>query len=496
MPRASDAVGMVDDRLGFRTIREEVSTTLPVEGALPDWLSGTFLVNGPGQFEVDGRPLGHWFDGLAMLRRFAVGDGTVEYANRFLRSEEFRHVREVGRLARDQFGTTAKRSTVDRLRGLVAPTLTDNASIGVDWIGDTFVAVTETPRMVAFDPETLDGGSTVRFDDDLAATGTLGHPQWDPRCDDFVNVGVRYGPRGGRYRLYRRDREAPRRELLGTAGSDRPSYVHSFALTEEYAVLAEPPLVVTSAALLRNRPFVEALEWCPERGTRFTIFDRHTGAVVDRPVADPFFVFHHANAYQDDGAIVVDLVAYDGPRAVTDLSLSHLRSDTPLPPGELRRYRLDLWATGATVAGERLHPGPVAFPTTDYRRRNTYRYRYVYAAGSRERPAADHPDRLLKVDVEAGREVASWRESACYPGEAIFVPAGDGAARTAPPTSDEDDGVLLSVVLDAAASRSFLLVLDAADLSERARAPLPHALPFGFHGQFFRDLADPIRSMA
>jgi beta,beta-carotene 9',10'-dioxygenase len=51
----------------------------------------------------------------------------------------------------------------------------------------------------------------------------------------------------------------------------------------------------------------------------------------------------------------------------------------------------------------------------------------------------------------------------------------------------EDDGVLLSVVLDAEESRSFLLVLDAADLSELARAQAPHHIPFGFHGQFARD---------
>ena len=55
-----------------------------------------------------------------------------------------------------------------------------------------------------------------------------------------------------------------------------------------------------------------------------------------------------------------------------------------------------------------------------------------------------------------------------------------------PGGEDEDDGVLLSVVLDADAERSFLLVLDAADLRELARAEVPHHIPFGFHGQFAR----------
>jgi carotenoid cleavage dioxygenase-like enzyme len=73
--------------------------------------------------------------------------------------------------------------------------------------------------------------------------------------------------------------------------------------------------------------------------------------------------------------------------------------------------------------------------------------------------------------------VRRWREPGTHPGEAVFVPRPAGTA--------EDDGVLLSVILDPARDRSVLVVLDAATLTERARAPLPHRLPYGFHGQFY-----------
>jgi carotenoid cleavage dioxygenase-like enzyme len=55
--------------------------------------------------------------------------------------------------------------------------------------------------------------------------------------------------------------------------------------------------------------------------------------------------------------------------------------------------------------------------------------------------------------------------------------------------------VLLSLALDGRADRSVLLCLDAETLTERARAPLPHRLPYGFHGQFY-GTTDPGRSMA
>jgi carotenoid cleavage dioxygenase-like enzyme len=55
-----------------------------------------------------------------------------------------------------------------------------------------------------------------------------------------------------------------------------------------------------------------------------------------------------------------------------------------------------------------------------------------------------------------------------------------------PDAAEEDAGVLLSIVLDGERGSSFLLVLDARDLSELARAEVPHHIPFGFHGQFAR----------
>jgi beta,beta-carotene 9',10'-dioxygenase len=53
---------------------------------------------------------------------------------------------------------------------------------------------------------------------------------------------------------------------------------------------------------------------------------------------------------------------------------------------------------------------------------------------------------------------------------------------------EEDDGVVLSVVLDSNKGNSFLLVLDAKSFEEIARAEVPHHIPFGFHGQYYEDI--------
>jgi hypothetical protein len=54
-----------------------------------------------------------------------------------------------------------------------------------------------------------------------------------------------------------------------------------------------------------------------------------------------------------------------------------------------------------------------------------------------------------------------------------------------PKGAEEDDGVLLSVVLDSEASKSFLLVVDARTMQEMGRADLPHHVPFSLGGEFF-----------
>ena len=85
-------------------------------------------------------------------------------------------------------------------------------------------------------------------------------------------------------------------------------------------------------------------------------------------------------------------------------------------------------------------------------------------------------DSLVKVDLEQNR-AASWHEAGCYPSEPIFV--------AAPKAVSEDEGVILSVVVDTRKGDSFLLVLCATTFKELARAEAPHHIPFGFHGQYF-----------
>ena len=81
-------------------------------------------------------------------------------------------------------------------------------------------------------------------------------------------------------------------------------------------------------------------------------------------------------------------------------------------------------------------------------------------------------DKLIKLNVESGQALKWVGKAGQFPSEPIFI------AR--PDAQNEDDGVVVSIVLDTTLSspKSFLLVLDAASFHELARVEVPAALPF------------------
>lgn len=466
-----------DRRLGFTSQEQEVSVgALPVEGKLPEWLTGSLVRVTPAKLEVGGRRLRHWFDGLAMLNVFSIRGDKVAYGSRFLESETYRTARERGEWKVAGFAQDPCRSIFKRFTAMFSPT--DNCNVNLARIGERYIALTETPMPLEFDPRTLDTLGPVRFDDSLGGRVTTAHPHHDRVRDELVNYVVHMGPRNS-YRLYGLPAESGERRLIASHPVKEPAYMHSFGMSERYLVLAEFPLVLNPLrTVFSGRPFIEKYRWKPERGTRFLVFDRETGELAGTCHAEPFFAFHHVNAFERDGRLMVDLCAYDDPSIIQALYLDEEGPVGPLPEAELRRYCLSL--EDGTAEAETIADGGLELPRIDYGRCNGRDYRFGYFTAIT--PGGAEPrwiDRLVKVDVGDGSK-REWYEHGCFPGEPIFV--------RAPGAHAEDDGVVLSVVLDSRAGVSFLLVLDASSFEELGRAQAPQHIPVAFHGEFFGEV--------
>lgn len=462
-------------RTGFATLDAEVEVdSLPVEGQIPDWLNGMLLRNGPAKFEAGERSVNHWFDGMAMLHRFSFAAGQVSYANRFLRSKAYREV-AAGRISYSEFATDPCRSVFKRLTTMFRPALSDNCNVSLTRLGDEYVAMTETPIPVSFDPQTLETLGVATPPPGHHATA---HPHYDPERGEMLAYVTKYGPRS-EYRLFaQRDGE---QRIIARHQVAEPSYMHSFAISERYLALVAFPFVLNPLGLiLGRRSFAESFEWKPERGTEILVFERETGALRGSYAAEPCFAFHHINAFErGEDELVIDMAAYDDASIVEGLYLDRVRRETPraAATAKVLRHTLDLGA--GTVAEERIGAAQIELPRIDYRERNGRDYRFVYGIGVHgdDPDAAEFTDQLVKVDVGSGAESAWW-EPGSFPGEPVFVPSPE-------PGRAEDEGVLLSVVLDGRASTSYLLVLDAATMAELGRARVPHHIPFGFHGDYF-----------
>lgn len=461
----------LDYARGFETLNGEARIdSLPVEGEIPGWLAGSLLRTGPAKFEAGERTMRHWFDGLAMLHRFGIEEGRVSYANRFLESKAYKAVRERGELSYSEFATDPCRSLYKRITSMFQPTLTDNANVNVVKLGERFVAMTETPIPVEFDPETLaTAGVAWKVPGEL----TTAHPHLDRGSAGSLNFAAKLGPKN-KYRFFLVPPGEGSPATIAEGPVKEPAYTHSFGLTERWIVLAEFPFVVNPLRLATSgRPYIENYRWKPELGTRFTLFDRSSGESVGPFETDAMFGFHHVNAYdRADGSVVADICTFPDAGIVEDLYLDRLRSGKPIAIPELRRFVIDPGA--GTVAHERLVEEGLELPRINYGRCHERPHRYVWGVGT---DGTGYLDRIVAADVEE-RTTHVWFEPGLYPGEPVFV--------AEPGAEAENAGVLLSVVLDAERGSSFLLVLDAATLEERARARVPHHIPFGFHGQFAR----------
>ena len=186
------------------------------------------------------------------------------------------------------------------------------------------------------------------------------------------------------------------------------------------------------------------------------------------------FVFHHANAFEQDGLLYVDSVCYGSfPTIDPDEDYREVRFDK-LDPGQLWRFKLDLSAQ--SVERELLESRCCEFPVLhpDHVGRP---YRYVYL-GAADRPTGNAPlQAVIKIDLQTGDRQLWSAAPRGFAGEPIFVPR--------PGSQIEDEGWLLLLTFNAELERSELVILNAQDLSEPvAKLRLKHHVPYGLHGSF------------
>lgn len=454
--------------------------TLENIGVVPEWLKGTLIRNGPVNFSINGQKNSHWLDGLAMLHAFTFDRGKVTYTNKFLHTEAFDCVFKKGRFSYPGFFTDRTRSFIEEILTRIKPHqyTRKNANINIAKIAGEHVALTETPLPVRFDLATLETMGVLNYQDDLPhqKCWESAHPHHDKKQGETINYLIEYGQTSF-YILYRIQDGSSSREVIAKIPVQEPSYMHSFAVTENYLILTEFPFVAKSWNLVDNdQAFIKNLAWEPSRGTKFIIIDRKTGSLVEDFQTVPFFAFHHVNAFEKEGKIFVDIICYDDPSIVEKLA-DHYRATSEKENWAHTHLVRFVLSPKKEVLSDVIFKKFIEFPEMN-EQFHGLPYRYVYLTDARDAMLINETRPIYKVDTTT-KETVHWESEGCYPGEPVFIPAPDAVK--------EDEGIILSLVLDAKNYNSFLLLLDAQTFKEMGRVKVPQVIPPGLHSKFFYD---------
>jgi len=325
--------------------------------------------------------------------------------------------------------------------------------------------------LYAMDPETL---------------APLGRETWggDFPSDWGVSAHTKVDENSGEMLFFNYAKQAPYMHfgVLDAAGElanyidiplPGPRLPHDMAFTEHFAILNDLPLFWHPELLAKG---VHRPTFFPDVPSRFAVVPRNgTTSDIKWFEADPTYVLHWINAYEDGDEIVLDGFFQGAPEppkrpGATKFESVYRYLDLHQMKTRPHRWRFNL-VTGETKEDD-LSEQIMEFGMINGRvGGRPYRYSYNVTGV----PGWFLFDGLVKHDVENGTEEHFGFGEGVFGSETVMAPRPDATA--------EDDGYLVTFTTDVNNDLSECLVLDAGAIGAGpvARIRLPERLSSGTH---------------
>ncbi len=445
----------------FAPVAQEVTSEhLPVIGSIPEALNGCFLRNGPNpQFPPIGQY--HWFDGDGMVHNIQLHQGQAIYRNRYVRTAGFLKEKE----AQAPLWT----GLMEPPRPGHEPSVKNVANTAIVWHSGRCFAVWEggEPHVLTL-PE-LETVGACDFDHQLKSAFTA-HPKIDAQSGELFFFGYSLTPPYLQYSIV-----SPEGKLTKTIPVQLPEGVmmHDFAITEQYAVFLDLPMVFRPERMAQGEPM---LAFEKERPSRFGIMPRSGDGEVQWFEAPSCYAFHVLNAYEDGDEVVLMACR------LQEFSMTGL-GDPALMVPYLYQWRFNLRSHKVTET--KLSEIPCEFPQINPQYTGLKnRYGYVGKSAPTPMPLFDG---VIKFDFgEDGTQAQISMHQLppnTYCGEAVFASRSGATA--------EDEGWLLTIAHNEETQQSELLILQAQDMAAPAiaRVQLPQRVPYGFHAAWVDETA-------
>lgn len=452
-----------------------------IEGEIPTELEGTLFRNGPGLFDIHGQQLQHPFDGDGMISAIQFSQGRAHYRNRYVRTQAYVEEQKAGKmLYRGVFGTQKPGGWLANAFDL---RLKNIANTQVIYWGGKLLALWEAAVPYRLDPQTLDTIGVDHLDGILQPGESFAaHPRIDPSCEFdggepcLVNFSIKPGL-STTITVYEL---SPSGKLLQKYAHSVPgfAFIHDFAITPNYCIFFQNPVTYNPFPFLLGLAGAgECVNFQAGKPTRIIVIprDRTQQKEMHCFETQSGFVFHHANAYEQEDEIWIDSVCYESLPGVDPQADFRDTDFTALDPGQLWRFSLNL--TTGVVKRNPIESRCCEFPTV-HPDRVGQNYRYLYL-GAAHQPQGNAPlQAILKIDHKTDERQLWSAAPKGFVGEPVFVPHPNGVA--------EDQGWVLTMVYDASYHRSSVAVLDAQNIGSGpvAQLNLKHHVPYGLHGTF------------
>ncbi|MEA5571256.1 carotenoid oxygenase family protein [Calothrix sp. UHCC 0171] len=466
---------------GYTSLKEEYDYWIDdIEGEIPPELEGTLFRNGPGLFDINGQKIHHPFDGDGMISRITFTHGKAHYSNRFVRTEGYIQEQKAGKiLYRGVFGTQKRGGMLANIFDFKIKNI---ANTNIIYWGGKLLALWEAAEPHILDPNTLETLGKEYFHGALSEGEAFGaHPHFDSNCvrDDgnpcMVNFSIKPGVLTT-ITIFELDVSG---KVIRKHAHKVPGFcfIHDFAITENYCIFFQNPVKFNPIPFaLGMRGAGECIKFQTNQPTRIIVIPRQPNSMVDKAEIleiQSGFVFHHANAFEKNGEIIVDSICYENLPEVEPNSDFRQTDFAALKPGQLWRFNLNL--TDKIVNRELIESRSCEFPSL-HPNKVGREYRYLYMSAAHEETGNAPLQAFVKVDLETGKKILWSAAPKGFTSEPIFVPRANAAG--------EDDGWVLGLIYNSQHHRSHIIILDAKDLTVVTKLHLQHHVPYGLHGNF------------
>ncbi|KAK3100022.1 hypothetical protein FSP39_013602 [Pinctada imbricata] len=482
--------------MGYDNLEEYDNHPIQFDHPLPDWLKGSLIRNGVGRYEVGNRKVENLLDGFAKITKWTFpGDGTTSFSTKFLRTSFYNESMSSNDIAPyATLGPLDPPFTLEETLKALENGM-DNPNVNVYNFTENIVVLYDLWIMYNIDPRTLNLQEKINADVPNAKMGfpyaspiSCAHPLQEIGTEHHLTfLGSLALLPGLKHKLTLvRVKSSTDREMIAQWEVENMPYMHSFSVTKKYAIFLGSPYFYEIQRMLKNLNMADTMVWYPDKPTMIYLVELSTGKVQTLQT-ECMFTMHHINAFEmDDQHIAVDVSDFGEAGVFSRASVEVIRNQTlrnSLLKSQpvIKRYILNLKDNTVDVMK---FPSPARLPFSSnfdlptinekYRGKE---YCFVYGFSAMIDGINYSNSSIVKKDMCKNTTDRAWFMKHHYLMEAWFVPFPQGTA--------EDDGYLLTPVLDGENRKSYLAVIDARNMTLVNKAELPTTVPFNIHGRLF-----------